>query len=56
MARVKIGPALPDRQHVHVEVARLRDLDTAALQSRYRTVVVDQRPVCTENLERIPVM
>ena len=27
MPRVKIGPALPDREKLDVEIARLRDLD-----------------------------
>ena len=38
MARVKIGPALPDRKHIGVEIARLRDLDAAALRRRWHTV------------------
>ena len=38
MARVTIGPALPDHKHIGVEIARLRDLDAAALQRRWRTV------------------
>jgi len=36
--RVKIGPALPDREALDVEIARLRDLDIAALRSRRHTV------------------
>jgi hypothetical protein len=38
MPRVKIGPALPDRKTTDVEVARLRDLDIAALRARWHTV------------------
>ena len=32
-----IGPALPDREALDVEIARLRDLDIAALRSRWQT-------------------
>jgi hypothetical protein len=32
MPRVRIGPALPDREALDVEIARLRDLDIAALR------------------------
>ena len=35
MPRVRIGPALPDRAALDVEIARLRDLDIAALRSRW---------------------
>ena len=38
MSRVRIGPALPDREALDVEIARLRDLDIAALRSRWHTV------------------
>jgi hypothetical protein len=38
MARVKIGPAPPDRNTLDAEVARLRDLDVAALRGRWHTV------------------
>jgi hypothetical protein len=38
MPRVRIGPALPDREVLDVEIARLRDLDIAALRSRWQTV------------------
>src|SRR6516225_6354213 len=38
MPRVRIGPALPDREALDVEIARLRDLDIAALRSRWQTV------------------
>jgi hypothetical protein len=36
--RVRIGPAVPDRNALDVEIARLRDLDVAALRARWRTV------------------
>jgi len=38
MARTRIGPALPDRKSIDVEIARLRDLDIGDLQSRWHTV------------------
>jgi Protein of unknown function (DUF2924) len=38
MPRVKIGPALPDRDTLDAEVARLRDLDVAALRARWHSV------------------
>jgi Protein of unknown function (DUF2924) len=38
MPQVRIGPALPDREALDVEIARLRDLDIAALCSRWHTV------------------
>ena len=38
MPRVKIGPALPDRKALDVEIARLRDLDIGDLQARWHTV------------------
>ena len=38
MPRVKIGPALPDRETLDVEIARLRDLDVGELRSRWHTV------------------
>jgi Protein of unknown function (DUF2924) len=38
MARVKIGPAMPDPKTIDIEVARLRDLDIRALQVRWHTV------------------
>jgi hypothetical protein len=34
MPRVKIGPALPDRATLDVEIARLRDLDVGQLRRR----------------------
>jgi hypothetical protein len=38
MPRIRIGPALPDRKSLDVEIARLRDLDVAALRARWHTV------------------
>jgi hypothetical protein len=38
MARVKIGPAAPDRQALDDEISRLRDLDAGALRARWHTV------------------
>jgi hypothetical protein len=38
MQRVTIGPALPDRKALDLEVARLRDLDVGKLRSRWHTV------------------
>src|SRR5262245_49467766 len=38
MPRVKIGPAIPDRTSIDVEVAHLRDLDVGALRARWHTV------------------
>src|SRR6202008_4515815 len=37
MPRVKIGPALPDREKLDIEIARLRDLDVGQLRSRWHT-------------------
>ena len=38
MPRVKIGLALPERETVAVEIARLRDLDIGELRNRWRSV------------------
>jgi hypothetical protein len=38
MPRVTIGPALPDRETLSIEIARLRDLDIGGLRSRWHTV------------------
>ena len=38
MPRVRISSALPDREALDVEIARLRDLDIAALRRRWHTV------------------
>ena len=39
MARVKIGAAVPDREAVDVEIARLRDLDANALRAYWQAVL-----------------
>jgi Protein of unknown function (DUF2924) len=44
MPRVKIAPASPDRESIDVEIARLRDLDVASLQSRWHTVLGRRPP------------
>jgi hypothetical protein len=38
MPRVKIGPALPDRNALDVEIAQLRDLDLGGLRARWHAV------------------
>ena len=38
MPRVGIGPALPDRDELDVEIARLRDLDVNELHGRWQAV------------------
>jgi hypothetical protein len=37
MPQVRIGPALPSREALDVEIARLRDLDIAELRNRWHT-------------------
>jgi Protein of unknown function (DUF2924) len=44
MARVKISPALPDRQTIDAEVARLRDLDLSALRARWHAIFGRKAP------------
>jgi hypothetical protein len=44
MPRVKIGPAVPDRKTIDVEIARLRDLDVIALRARWHTVFGRRAP------------
>jgi hypothetical protein len=44
MPRVKIGPAIPDRKALDVEIARLRELDVGALRIRWHTVFGRQAP------------
>jgi Protein of unknown function (DUF2924) len=44
MPRVRIGPAIPDRKTLDVEVARLRDLDVGELRARWHTVFGRQPP------------
>lgn len=36
MPRIKIGPAIPDRKSLDVEIARLRDLDVGELRIRWQ--------------------
>ena len=38
MPRVKIGPALPDREKLDIEIARLRGLDVTDLRSHWQAV------------------
>src|SRR5204863_445565 len=44
MPRVKIGPAIPDRKSLEVEIARLRDLDVGELQIRWQNAFGRQPP------------
>jgi hypothetical protein len=44
MPRVKVGPALPDRKTLDVEIARLRDLDVGALRVRWQNMFRRQPP------------
>src|SRR5262249_17504292 len=44
MPRVRIGPTLPNRAEIDVEVARLRDLDVGQLQSYWRTMLKGRLP------------
>ena len=44
MPRVRIGPALPDRAKLDIEIARLRDLGVRELRSRWHTVFRRQPP------------
>jgi Protein of unknown function (DUF2924) len=39
MPRVRIGPALPDRDNIDIEIARLRDLDVKALRAQWHNVL-----------------
>jgi hypothetical protein len=39
MPKVTIGPALPGRETLSIEIARLRDLDIKELRSRWHTVL-----------------
>jgi hypothetical protein len=45
MPRVRIGPALPDRTALDVEIARLRELDIAQLRSRWHSVFGRRPPL-----------
>jgi hypothetical protein len=44
MPRVKIGPALPDRRTIDVEIAHLRDLDLGGLRGRWHTIFGRRAP------------
>lgn len=44
MPRVKIGPPLPDRVHLDVEIAQLRDLDVGGLRNRWHGVFGRRAP------------
>jgi hypothetical protein len=44
MPRVKVGPALPDRSTIDVEITHLRALDVGALRSRWHAVFGRQAP------------
>jgi hypothetical protein len=44
MARVRIGPAIPDRKALDVEITRLRDLDVGALRARWHNVLGRRPP------------
>jgi hypothetical protein len=44
MPRVKVGPAVPDRKSIDVEVALLRDLDVTELRARWQTVFRGRPP------------
>ena len=54
MPRVKIGPALPDREKLDVEIARLRDLDrwSASQPLAYRIRPASARSACCHLLFR----
>ena len=38
MPRVRIGPALPDREQLDIEITRLRDLDLGGLRNHWQAV------------------
>jgi Protein of unknown function (DUF2924) len=44
MARVRIGPAEPDRKTLDVEIGRLRVLDIAEFRKRWHTLLRQQAP------------
>ena len=44
MPPVTVGPALPDRKTLDVEIARLRDLDVGELRARWHTVLGRKAP------------
>ena len=45
MRHVTIGPALPDRSALDVEIARLRDLDIRQLRARWHISFENGRPL-----------
>jgi hypothetical protein len=44
MRRIKIGPALPDRKSLDVEIARLRDLDVGDLRIQWQNAFGREPP------------
>src|SRR3981189_645007 len=44
MARMVINPAVPDRESLALEIARLRGLDVGELRARWRTVFRRRAP------------
>src|SRR4051794_19156213 len=44
MPRVKVGPALPDKKTLELEIARLRDLDIRHLRARWHNAFGRQAP------------
>jgi hypothetical protein len=44
MPRVNVGPAIPDRKELDVEIARLRELDVGALRICWHTLFRRQAP------------
>ena len=44
MARVRIGPALPDREKIEAEIVRLRDLGVKELRGRWQSIIGRQPP------------
>src|SRR5215204_5213460 len=44
MARLKIAPAIPDREAIDVEIARLRDIDVIALRARWHSAFGRRAP------------
>jgi hypothetical protein len=44
MPRIKIGPALPDRKSLDVEIARLRDLDVGDLRIQWQNAFRREPP------------
>jgi hypothetical protein len=52
MPRVVIDPAVPDRESLDHEIARLRGLDVGDLRARWHTVFRRRAPVLSENYVR----